>query len=87
MRLQGRVHTQNSLTEIEKKKATDFKRRKNFNSSEVEELLQEVNSKQAVIFSNVSSGYKITALQINCITQVTRSPVPVVACWLFFVGS
>uniref|UniRef100_A0A0E9XB07 Myb/SANT-like DNA-binding domain-containing protein n=1 Tax=Anguilla anguilla TaxID=7936 RepID=A0A0E9XB07_ANGAN len=40
--------------------APDSKRKKNFSSSEVEVLLQVVNSKRLVIFSSDSSGYKIT---------------------------
>ncbi len=36
---------------------------KNLSSSEVEVLLQEVNSKQTIIFSSVSSGYKIQQQQ------------------------
>uniref|UniRef100_A0A0E9W8N5 Myb/SANT-like DNA-binding domain-containing protein n=1 Tax=Anguilla anguilla TaxID=7936 RepID=A0A0E9W8N5_ANGAN len=40
--------------------APDSKRKKNLSSSEVEVLLREVNSKRPVIFSRVSSGYRIT---------------------------
>lgn len=52
--------------------APDSKPTKNFNSSEMEVLLQEVNTKRAVICSNISRGYKITEKKDAC-DDITHS--------------
>ncbi len=51
----------------------DSKHKKNFSSSGEEVRQQEVNSKGAVIFSSVSSGYKQKQTKKDALDAITHS--------------
>ena len=53
--------------------AQDSKRKKNLDSSEVEVLLQEVNTKQAVICCSKSSEYKIKNQLWDAVTHLVNA--------------